>query len=122
MDEQNRNLLMAFALSLMVLVVWMWMFPPPEPAPRDTADVTELPIAAGGEAQSMAEAEQVDADEELPRIEIDTPRLTGSINLRGGRIDDLSLKDYRETVDPGASIVQLLKPEDQNKAFYALYG
>ncbi|WP_296479262.1 membrane protein insertase YidC [Roseinatronobacter sp.] len=122
MDEQNRNLLMAFALSLLVLVAWMWMFPPPEPTPREAADVTELPVAPGGEAQSMAEAEQIDADAELPRIEIDTPRLTGSINLRGGRIDDLSLKDYRETVDPGASIVQLLKPEDQNEAFYALYG
>ena len=35
-----------------------------------------------------------------PRIKIDTPRLTGSIALKGGRIDDLALTQYRETIDP----------------------
>ncbi len=35
-----------------------------------------------------------------PRIAIDTPSLKGSIALKGGRIDDLTLKDYRETVEP----------------------
>lgn len=122
MQEQNRNLLLAFGLSLLVLVVWMWMFPPPEPTPRDTADVAELPVAGGGEAQSMAEAEQVSADEELPRIAIQTPRLAGTINLRGGRIDDLVLLDYRETTEPGSDNVHLLNPEGSRNAFYALYG
>ena len=122
MDEQNRNLLMAFALSLMVLVVWMWMFPPPEPTPQQAADLTELPVAESAEAQAMADAEAVEIDEELPRITIDTPRLIGSINLRGGRIDDLSMKDYRETVEPGADIVSLLTEEGSRNAFYALYG
>jgi YidC/Oxa1 family membrane protein insertase len=122
MDDQNRNLLLAFALSLLVLVGWMWMFPPPEPQPQDEADITELPSALDdGEAQAMGEAEEATA-EELPRIEIDTPRLTGSINLLGGRIDDLSLRDYFETTDPDSDIVQLLIPEGENEAFYALYG
>jgi YidC/Oxa1 family membrane protein insertase len=58
----------------------------------------------------------------LPRIAIDTPRLQGSINLRGGRVDDLSMKDYRQTVEPGSDIVHLLNPESSNNAFYALYG
>ena len=35
-----------------------------------------------------------------PRIAIDTPTLRGSIDLKGGRIDDLSLEHYRETIDP----------------------
>lgn len=122
MDEQNRNLLMAFALSLMVLVVWMYLFPPPEPTPQQVADTTELPLAEGGEARSMAEAEAVEVEEELPRITIDTPRLTGSINLRGGRVDDLALRDYRETTEPGSGIVHLLNPEGTANAFYALHG
>ncbi|TVP74165.1 MAG: membrane protein insertase YidC [Rhodobacteraceae bacterium] len=122
MDEQNRNLLMAFGLSLMVLVVWMYLFPPPEPVPQQPADVSELPLAEGAEAQSMADAEAISIDADLPRISIDTPRLTGSINLRGGRIDDLALRDYRETVDPASDIVHLLNPEGTRNAFYALYG
>ncbi len=122
MDDQNRNLLLAFALSLLVLVVWMWMFPPPEIEPQEAADVTELPEALeADEAQPMGEAETA-TDEELPRIEIDTPRLTGSINLLGGRVDELSLRDYFQTTEPDSDIVQLLIPEGENEAFYALYG
>lgn len=121
MDDQNRNLLLAFALSLLVLVGWMWMFPPPEPTPTDVADVTELPVAGESGAQSMAEAE-IASTEELPRIDIDTPRLSGTINLLGGRIDDLSLRDYKQTTDPGSDIVHLLNPEGTRNAFYALHG
>ena len=121
MDDQNRNLLLAFALSLLVLVGWMWMFPPPEPVPQEAADVAELPVAEDGEARAMAEAE-VAVAEELPRIAIETQRLTGSINLLGGRIDELSLRDYFRTTEPGSDIVQLLIPEGEREAFYALYG
>ena len=121
MDDQNRNLLLAFALSLLVLVGWMYMFPPPEPVQQPAA-VAELPVAGGAvDAQSMAQAD-APATEELPRIDIDTPRLRGTLNLLGGRIDDLSMKDYRETTQPGSDIVHLLNPEGRDGAFYALYG
>src|SRR5689334_16681372 len=43
-----------------------------------------------------------------PRIQIDTPRLKGSIALKGARIDDLALVQYRETVDPKSPAVVLL--------------
>ncbi len=122
MEEQNRNLLLAFGLSLMVLVVWMWMFPPPEPVQQEATDVAELPLATGGEAQTMAEAEQIEVEEELPRVAIQTSRVSGTINLRGGRIDELVLLDYRETTEPGAPNVQLLNPEGSQNAFYAQHG
>ena len=35
-----------------------------------------------------------------PRITVETPRMKGSIALKGARIDDLALMHYRETVDP----------------------
>ncbi|MGP9790797.1 membrane protein insertase YidC [Roseinatronobacter sp. NSM] len=122
MDEQNRNLLLAFALSLFVLVVWMWMFPPPEPTPQDAAEVAELPLAEGAQAPAMVEGVGADGLPELPRIDIDTPRLVGTINLRGGRIDDLALRDYRETVQDDSDVVHLLTPEGAREAFYALHG
>ena len=42
------------------------------------------------------------------RVKIDTPSLKGSINLTGGRIDDLLLADYHETVEPTSPLVELL--------------
>ena len=121
MDDQNRNLLLAFALSLLVLVGWMYMFPPPEPVETTAEDAAEMSLPPAEGAQAMADAD-APAAEELPRVTIDTPRLKGSINMLGGRIDDLSLKDYFETTDPGSDIVHLLTPEGRNEAFYALQG
>jgi YidC/Oxa1 family membrane protein insertase len=40
----------------------------------------------------------------------------------GGRLDDLSLRNYRETLDDDSDIVHLFTPVDQPEAFYALYG
>ena len=45
-----------------------------------------------------------------PRVKIETPRLTGSISLKGARIDDLSLVQFRETVDPASPAIVLYSP------------
>ena len=57
-----------------------------------------------------------------PRVRIETPRLAGSVNLRGGRIDDLALTQYRETVDPKSPPVVLLAPSGAPMPFYAEFG
>ena len=57
-----------------------------------------------------------------PRIAIDTPSLIGSIALKGGRIDDLTLKDYRETVEPTSPLVVLLSPAGGPHAYYTEHG
>ena len=57
-----------------------------------------------------------------PRVTIETPRLKGSISLRGGRIDDLSLTRYRETVNPNSPAIVLLAPSGSPHPFYAEFG
>ena len=57
-----------------------------------------------------------------PRIPIDTPRLRGSIALKGARIDDLALTQYRETVDPKSPPIVLLSPSGSPHPFYAEFG
>ena len=51
------------------------------------------------------------------RIPIDTPRLKGSIALKGGRIDDVSLAQYHETVDPSSPAIVLLSPSGSRIRF-----
>ena len=36
------------------------------------------------------------------RVRINTPAMQGSILLKGGRLDDLKLRHYRETVNPNS--------------------
>jgi YidC/Oxa1 family membrane protein insertase len=57
-----------------------------------------------------------------PRIPIDTPSLSGSISLRGGRIDDLSLKGYRETTDPNSPNIVLLAPLGSPEPYFVNTG
>ena len=97
MDDQNKNLILATALSFAVILVWFLLFPPPEApatdpnAPAAVADATApvVPAAtAPADAALPAETQEVS---DAPRLDIDTPRVHGSISLQGGRIDLLSL-------------------------------
>lgn len=56
------------------------------------------------------------------RIAIDTPNLVGSINLAGGRIDDLSLREYKETQDPDSALIRLLSPREAEHGHYVQQG
>ena len=56
------------------------------------------------------------------RIKINAPRLHGSIALTGGGIDDLTLADYRETLDPGSPEIVLLFPKGTDNAYFTDFG
>jgi YidC/Oxa1 family membrane protein insertase len=57
-----------------------------------------------------------------PRVRIETPSVSGSIALKGARIDDLALIKYRETADPNSPAVVLLAPSGSPHPFYAEFG
>ncbi len=59
---------------------------------------------------------------ESPRLQVETARVFGSIALTGARIDDISLKNYRETVDPKSPHIVLLSPQTAPKPYYADFG
>ena len=56
------------------------------------------------------------------RVRINTPRLHGSISLKGGRIDDLTFADYRETLDPKSEEITLLSPSDGQNGYFSDFG
>ncbi|MEX0283672.1 MAG: membrane protein insertase YidC [Paracoccaceae bacterium] len=137
MDDQNKNLILATALSFGVILIWFVLFPPPEPpvneAPTEVSDTASpsatpsaaAPAASGGTpaaagSGNAGETEQLAAD--APRVDIDSPSVEGSLSLKGGRIDTLSLKNYRETLDPDSDIVHLLNPVGERNAYQILYG
>ncbi|HEX5211072.1 MAG TPA: membrane protein insertase YidC, partial [Pseudolabrys sp.] len=56
------------------------------------------------------------------RVKIATDSLQGSIDLKGGRIDDLSLTKFRETIDPKSPPIVLLSPSGSPEPYYAEFG
>ncbi len=57
-----------------------------------------------------------------PHVVIDTPAIAGSVNLKGGRIDDVALKDYHETTDKQSPIIELFSPSNAPHPYYAETG
>ncbi len=56
------------------------------------------------------------------RIKIDSPKISGSISLKGARIDDVALNQYRETVDPKSPAIVLFSPSQTASPYYAEFG
>jgi YidC/Oxa1 family membrane protein insertase len=77
------------------------------PAPGDQATIVTTRLGALGTS---------------PRVGIDTPALKGSIALKGGRIDDVVLARYRETVDPKSPNVEMFSPSGSPHPYYAEFG
>jgi YidC/Oxa1 family membrane protein insertase len=134
MDQ--RNLLLAIVVSVGILIAFQFLFeklrppvPVAPPAPTPTAVSPTTPPAAGVQAPGPS-ATAVPAPETRAealarpqqRIKIDTPRLHGSIALVGGRLDDLTLANYHETVDPRSPEVVLLEPSGTSEAYLAEFG
>jgi YidC/Oxa1 family membrane protein insertase len=137
-DENTRNMILAMVLSVAVLLTWQYFVVTPrvqqEKARQEAlaaqhqdkrkADLTPsgapVPVQAGSSLAAERPRDRVLA--ENTRVQIDTPSLTGTINLKGGRIDDLSLKKYRETVDPNSSHIVLFSPSGSSNAYYSEMG
>jgi YidC/Oxa1 family membrane protein insertase len=148
MKEDNRNLLLAITLSVVVLLGWQFFYGVPQmekqkqiaqqnqqtqtqvapsggvPAP---ATVPGQPATAPGQpgATTPALAAVGTRNQALaasPRVRIETPKIAGSIALTGARIDDVSLKAYRETVDPNSANIILLSPLGGPNAYYSDFG
>ncbi len=115
MDAQNtKNLILAMVLSFLVLFGWTLLFPPPEII--DQPGITEN--------EPLDSLEESDQDKLIPsvsesavatvtasRVGINTKRLSGSIWLKGGRIDDLQLNDYKTSLMDEALEVKLLQKD-----------
>lgn len=143
---ENRNTILAVILSGLVLIGWQYFYNLPQMEKRKAAEQTQSELAKQHTAQqqqattpqqgSSAPPAQMPASAqtnalvvdrataiaESPRVKIDTPRVSGSISLKGARIDDLSLDQYRETVDPKSPAIVLFSPSGTAEPYYAEFG
>jgi len=142
MNSDNRNVILAVVLSMLVLFGWQFFIAGPQleraqqqaelaaaqqaeadanlAVPTTTAEGAAATPAAGEGSQNFAD--RASAIAATQRVEISTVDLEGSINLTGARIDDLELKQYRETVDPDSPIITLLSPSGAPGGYFVEQG
>jgi YidC/Oxa1 family membrane protein insertase len=143
--ENNKNFILAIALSLAVLLGWHFLYlrpmqerarqqqeieamrNPPKPAEAGTPAPSAPAGSPGIQTQQQPGSGITFSTREAaiaatPRVAIDSPALTGSINLKGGRIDDVVLRGYTETVNPDSPKVVLLSPSGSPEPYFAVTG
>ena len=86
------------------------------PAPDGPPPAT--PVAAA----LAAAADRAAVTTGRPHVAIRSDHLNGSIALEGGRIDDLSLAAYRETLDPESDTIVLFSPAGTAHPYFAEFG
>ncbi len=148
-QQDQRNLVLAIVLSLAILMGFQFFFPtePPVQAPQTTeqssgqvtgpagtgAPQTALPGGSSAPsgpivpgAQGIAGVSAAQTRSEIlaasERVVIETPKLRGSIALKGGHLDDLILTDLRETLEEGSPNIVLLSPLGSPEPYYADFG
>jgi YidC/Oxa1 family membrane protein insertase len=125
--SDNRNFILTIVLSMLVLLGWNFYFGVPQvekarqATPQSTSQQGTNPTpAATPQPIAIRPRDQVIGTSQ--RLEIETPRLKGTLNLATGRIDDISLKNYRETIEPHSKNIQFLNPEGTKDALFADVG
>jgi len=144
---EYKNTILAIVLSLVVVIGWQYFIGYPQmqrqqeqaqlkkqeeaqvqPGAAQPNVAQPSPSAASAPPVPNAPTTELPAANRTaviaasPHITIDTPRLQGSIDLKGGRIDDLSLTQYREDVDPNSPPIVLFSPSGAPDAYYAEFG
>jgi len=128
--ENQRNMILAIALSAIVLIGWTFVashfFPTANP-PATKIEAGKEKILPNPAASPAADAPAAIRDRaivlrESPRVVIRTPLLAGSINLKGARVDDLTLTAYRETIAKNSPPIRLLSPGGSPDAYFAGFG
>ena len=127
--EETRNLILAAVLSMAVVFTWSAFFAPPPPPPPSASEEAAQIGADGapivGADGTAAEAPQVAQSRDgalakTDRVEVRNDAVYGSISLRGGRLDDLHLSEYRETLEPESDTVVLLNPTGGPNPYFAV--
>jgi YidC/Oxa1 family membrane protein insertase len=139
----NRNTILAIILSGLVLIGWQYFFNIPQmekqraaqqaqitqpapnaasPAPQANSPAPSATAPSNNQAAAAAPVARETAIAAAPRVKIETPRLIGSISLKGARVDDLSLVQFHETVDPSSPPIVLYSPSGTAEPYYAEFG
>ncbi|MBA4753514.1 MAG: membrane protein insertase YidC [Sphingobium sp.] len=128
--DDKKNIVLAVLLTAAILFGWPYVstyfFPAANPPATKIEGGKTTPVAnpaADPAADSVtAIRDRAVVLKESPRIPIRTPKLDGSINLKGARIDDIVLPTYKETIAKDSPDVRLYSPAGTQDAYFAGFG
>ena len=130
MNPETRNLVAAISLSMAVLIGYQLLFVDPkkdqitqEIVVNNLSDNSNIPIpSSDNNVIVTSEDGKTEKLKTIPRVLLNSNETSGSISLRGARIDDITLTQYRETLDDDSSLISLLLKSNEKKPYFIEHG
>ena len=125
---ENKNVFVAIALSMAVLLFWGAFFETPKSVDKNlqqqnvnetTKDNNISPSI--NEALEVKSITREDSINKVERIKIENDSIIGSISLRGGLIDDVSFKKYKQNLKDKKNVI-FLNPQETEKGYFIETG
>ena len=131
---EGRNVIIAIALSLSVILFWEAFMTVPKKELQNNStsqskqfkkendnnkddsiapSINEIKIP-----KSVSRNESIDS---VQRIKINNEKIEGSISLKGGIIDDVSFKNYKQSLEKNDNVVFLNPKQTTDGYFVATY-
>ena len=124
----TKNVIAAISLSAAVIILYSLFF---APAVVDQKDISNDKIStsenSSTDAPSLVQDEETikisrnDALKENERVLFENDKIKGSISLIGSSIDDLTFKNYTNTLNGDDNVI-LLNPKQSNNGYYVETG
>ena len=126
MGEQ-KNLFLAIGLSIAIIVAFQLLFPQKAPIKNNVSEVNEqIQPATSIDNDDNVTSQILKSKEEIitlsKRVMINTPSLSGSINLKGAILDDLILLKYNELLNKNSKKITLFSPDGTANPYYFELG
>ena len=131
MNPETRNLVAAISLSMAVLIGYQLLFVEPkkdiaqkENIVKESDDSSNIPIPKNFDNGIVASdnTEPKSSNKPVPRISMISKEVSGSISLKGARIDDITLTQYKETLEPESELIKLLLKSNGNSPYFIEFG
>ncbi|MDC1194665.1 membrane protein insertase YidC [Pseudomonadota bacterium] len=130
MNPETRNLVAAISLSMAVLIGYQLLFVDPKKdqitqvkVVNNLSDNSNIPIPSSDNSVTVTSDDgRTEKLKTIPRVLLNSNETSGSISLRGARIDDITLTQYRETLDADSSLISLLLKSNEKKPYFIEHG
>ena len=120
-----KNVLLAIVLSTLVLVGWATFFEQPiveqQTTEKKITKNEDLSSPSIDEKEIKSEVIRSDVINKTNRVKIENENIVGSISLQGAIIDDITFKNYKETLN-GENNVTFLNPKNSSKEYFIETG
>lgn len=123
--ENQKNLILAIVFSVIVLLVFDLFFKeqyiPEQQVLEDNTPENSAELEPTINNIKNEELEKLN-DFNEDRVTFDMNRIKGSINLFGATIDDIILKDYKETIKEDSKLITVLSKENSEQPYFIRLG